>query len=209
VRGRRERSVARKQGLLQHEALWFFPLRLPPGRVYGLMMAAARKVLELYRRLRPGRDKSEPPTSPFALDDRERGGVADELVVNTSNPDWFTQLARAYKLRSHVVLVDDAKVGINPESETLLAMGLRAKLNPREWAAVLVALGLLGMGAWLIVMAVLDPEPYSKIIGAITAGAILFGTGGFAAIRILTKHKPPKVTVSTKGLAIAFEIAWE
>ena len=52
---------------------------------------------------------------------------------------------------------------------------------------------------------VLDPEPYSKVVSTIVAGAMLLGAGGFAAIRILTHHKPPKVTLSPRG----FEIAWE
>jgi hypothetical protein len=126
-------------------------------------------------------------------------------IIKTSSSGWFAQLARAYRLRTRVVLVDDAEVGIHPEAQTLLDMGKHARLRPREWAGVFVALGMGAMGAWILVMAVLDPEPYSKILGTILAGAAIFGAGGFAAIRILTHHKPPRVTVSTKG----FEIAWE
>jgi hypothetical protein len=131
--------------------------------------------------------------------------MAEEMTIKTSSVDWFSQLARAYKLRTRVVLVDDAKVGINPESETLLDMGKRARLSAREWAGVMVSLGMGVVGAWVIVMAVLDPEPYSKVVGTIVAGAVLLGGGGFAAIRILTHHKPPKVTFSPRG----FEIAWD
>ena len=126
-------------------------------------------------------------------------------IIRTSSSGWFAQLARAYRRRVRVVLIDDGEVGIHPEAQTLLDMGKHAKLRPREWAGVLVALGMSALGAWLIVMAVLDPEPYSKILGTIVAGAAIFGAGGFAAIRILTDHKPPKVTVSRQG----FEIAWE
>ncbi len=108
-------------------------------------------------------------------------------------------------MRIRVLLVDDAHVGIKPESETLLDMGKRAKLSFREWAGVMVSLGMGLMGAWVIVMAVLDPEPYSKVASTIAAGVVLVGAGGFAAIRILTHHKPPKVKVSPLG----FEIAWD
>ena len=127
------------------------------------------------------------------------------MTIRTSNAGWFSELARAYKRRARVVLVDDARVGISPESETLLDMGKRAGLSPREWAGVLVSLGMSAVGAWVIVMAVLDPEPYSKVVSTIIAGAMLLGAGGFAAIRILTHHKPPKVTLSGRG----FEIAWD
>jgi hypothetical protein len=131
--------------------------------------------------------------------------MAEEMMIKTSSAGWFSQLARAYKLRARVRLVDDAKVGISPDSETLLDMGKRARLSAREWAGVLVSLGMSVVGAWIIVMAVLDPEPYSKVVSTIVAGAVLLGAGGFAAIRILTHHKPPKVTLSPRG----FEIAWE
>jgi hypothetical protein len=126
-------------------------------------------------------------------------------IIRTSASGWFKQLARAYRARDRVVLVDDANVGIHPDSETLLDMGRRASLSPREWAGVLVALGMSTLGAWLVIMAVLDPEPYSKVLGAIVAGAAVLGAGGFAAIRILTHHQPPKVTISPHG----FEIAWD
>lgn len=128
-----------------------------------------------------------------------------EDVIRTSSSGWFAQLARAYRARARVVVVDDARVGIHPGSETLLDMGRRASLSVREWAGVLIALGMSSVGAWLVMMAVLDPEPYSKVMGAILAGAAVLGAGGFAAIRILTHHQPPKVTISTHG----FEIAWE
>ena len=126
-------------------------------------------------------------------------------IIRTSSSGWFAQLARAYRVRARVVLVDDAHVGIHPHSETLLDMGRRASLSMREWAGVLIALGMSSIGAWVVVMAVLDPEPYSKVLGAIFAGAAVLGAGGFAAIRILTHHQPPKVTISTRG----FEIAWD
>jgi hypothetical protein len=132
--------------------------------------------------------------------------MAKEMMIKTSSVNWFAQLARAYKMRTRVVLVDDAQVGINPESETLLEMGRRARLTPREWGGVMVSLGMSLMGAWVMLMAVLDPEPYSKVVTTIVAGAALLGGGGLAAIRILTHHKPPKVTVSPLG---GFEIAWD
>jgi hypothetical protein len=135
------------------------------------------------------------------VDDEKAG----EMMIRTSSAGWFSELARAYKLRARVVLVDDARVGISPESETLLDMGKRAGLSVREWAGVLVSLGMSAVGAWVIVMAVLDPEPYSKVVSTIVAGAMLLGAGGFAAHRILTHHKPPKVTLSGRG----FEIAWD
>lgn len=129
-----------------------------------------------------------------------------ELLIKTSFPQWLKQLAEAYKDRTHVVLQDDAQVGIDPRVDTLLKMGIKARLAKREWAGVLISLGIAGMGAWLIVMAVLDPEPYTKVAATIACGAVLLGTGGLVAIRILTHLKPPNIRVMKSG---AFEIYWD
>jgi hypothetical protein len=131
--------------------------------------------------------------------------MARELVIKTSQPNWLPKLTRAYKRRKRTLLVDDANVGINPQSETIIDMAKHAKLSPREWASVVTASGIGVVGAWLIVMAVLDPEPYSKVFGAIAAGGFLLSGGGFMAIRILTGHKPPNVRMSPRG----FEITWD
>ena len=131
---------------------------------------------------------------------------AGAIVVRTSTPGWLASLAKAYKARTSVHLVDDAKVGVNPVHDTLLDMGRKANLSQREWLAVLVSLGVGAGGAYLLGMAILDPEPYSKIAFALGTGALLVFGGGFAAIRILVGHKPPNIKVSADG---SFEIVFE
>jgi hypothetical protein len=125
--------------------------------------------------------------------------------IATSQQNWLGELSRSYRAREPVLLVDDARIGINPESETLLLMGRKAKLTAREWSAVLVCLGVSALGAYLLVMAILDPEPYSKIAFALATGALLAGSGGFMAVRILTTIKPPRVKMTAQG----FEIEWQ
>lgn len=127
------------------------------------------------------------------------------LEIRTSSRDWLAQLAHAYQARTAVSLVDDARLGVDPVQQTLLEMGRKANLPVREWVAVLVGLGMSAVGAWLIVMAVLDPEPYSKIGIALGAGTILTLGGGLTAIRVITGFKPPHVVVSPKGFEIRFE----
>ena len=126
-------------------------------------------------------------------------------TIHTSNKAWVQELSRSYKRRSAVTLIDDAQIGINPETDTILQMGQKASLGVNDWVAVVVALGVAAAGAYLLVMAILDPEPFSKIAFAIGSGAVLTMGGGFAAMRVLTKTKPPKVKVTSSG----FEIAWE
>jgi hypothetical protein len=130
---------------------------------------------------------------------------SNALVITTSSANWLLSLANAYKSKTWVHLIDDANIGINPINETLLAMGRKANLSQREWIAVLVSLGVSVAGAYLLVMAILDPEPYSKIAFALATGALLIAGGGFSAVRILVGHKPPNVKVSPKG---GFEISW-
>ena len=127
------------------------------------------------------------------------------LTIKTTTEDWLRLLATAYTSQTPITLVDDAGLGVDPVHHTILEMGKKAHLTISDWMAVVVALGVSSVGAFLVVMAVLDPEPYSKIGFALGAGATMTMGGGFAAIRVLTRQKPPRVTVSPVG----FEIAWD
>lgn len=129
-----------------------------------------------------------------------------DVIIRTSSPGWLASLASAYRWQRSVELIDDAGIGIDPIHDTLLDMGKKAKLSHREWIAVLVALGIGFAGAYLLVMAILDPEPYSKIAFALATGGLLVAGGGFAAIRVLVGHKPPNIRISPKG---GFEIFFE
>jgi len=126
-------------------------------------------------------------------------------LIRTSAAGWLKRVAEAYKARSPISIEDDAHIGIDPQEDSLLKMGIKAGLTRREWGAVLVSLGMAGFGVWLVVMAVIDPEPYSKVAAVIAAGAVLIGTGGLVAVRILTHVKPPNIRVSKSGV---FEIYW-
>jgi hypothetical protein len=128
------------------------------------------------------------------------------LIIRTSSQDWMASLAAAYKANMSVTLVDDANLGLDPMNQTLLDMGRKAHLSRREWTAVLIGLGMSSIGAFLILMAILDPEPYSKITFALGAGAAMTMGGGFAAMRVITGHKPPIVRLSPTG---GFEIRFE
>ena len=43
----------------------------------------------------------------------------NEVIIRTSERDWFRALAKAYKQKIHVLIIDDANVGIDPSSENL------------------------------------------------------------------------------------------
>ena len=126
----------------------------------------------------------------------------EEIQIRTSEKGWFTQLAQAYRQKTPVFLIDDARVGIDPAVDTLAAMGLKAKLTPREWSAVGVAVGLSAAGAAMVVLAFLDPEPTSKLGLLVGGGAVCVLTGGLTAVRILTKMRPPNVQIGQGGMKI-------
>jgi hypothetical protein len=93
-------------------------------------------------------------------------------------------------------------VGIDPAVESLAAMGLKAKLTPREWSAVTVAVGLSAAGGAMVILAFLDPEPTSKLGLLVGGGAVCVLTGGLTAVRILTKMRPPNVQIGPGGMKI-------
>jgi hypothetical protein len=127
-----------------------------------------------------------------------------ETIVKTSDPDWLRTLARLYRARTAGVILDDAGLGINPGDQSLLQMAREAGLSKREIGGVCVALGMSGVGVTMVVLAVLDPEPTSKLGLLVGGGAVCVLGGGFSAIRILTQHKPPNIRATPHGI----EISW-
>ncbi len=131
--------------------------------------------------------------------------MGEEIIVQTSDKGWLKQLADAYRHRHNVVIVDDAGVGIDPQNQSLLAMGRQAGLARQEWASVLISLGMSGAGVWMVVTAIISPEPTSKLGLLVIGGSILIFSGGFSAIRILTDQRPPTVEVTSRGIRLSWD----
>lgn len=129
----------------------------------------------------------------------------DETLIKTSDKRWLERLARAYKDRLPVSLIDDANVGIDPSTQTIFQLARSAGMSSREIAGAAVALGMSAAGAVMVALAFLDPEPTSKLGLMIGGGITCLLGGGFSAIRILTRERPPTVRVTPSG----FEIEWE
>ena len=136
---------------------------------------------------------------------RPRAEREDVVTLRTSEQGWFPRLAQAYRERTPVVLVDDARVGIDPRSQSLVAMGIRAGLSPADWTAVGVSAGVSAAGVLMVVLAFVDPEPTSKLGLLVGGGAVCVLTGGLTAVGILTRRRPPNIEVSARG----FSIHWE
>lgn len=127
-----------------------------------------------------------------------------QVHIRTSNPGWLKQLAKAYKSRERLLLIDDAGLGIDPSTQSLFDMGQRTDMAMRDWVGVLVSLGLGGAGIWMIRLAFLDPEPTSKLWLLVSGGCIALVTGGGMAIQILTERRPPTVRASPAGIDVCW-----
>jgi len=125
-------------------------------------------------------------------------------VLNTSDKDWFKQLAQSYQKRESIILIDTAGVGIDPDHQSLMQMGLKAKMTTREITGALTAMGIGATGMALLIAAYVDPEPYSKLGLLIGSGAVLTLTGGMSAVWIFMRQKPPNVKVSGKEINITW-----
>ena len=131
--------------------------------------------------------------------------ASPDSTIRTSEKGWLTRLSQAYRDRIPVRLVDDAKVGIDPEHQSIVSMGLSARLSPTDWVAGGVSLGLSAAGIVFVVLAFVDPEPTSKLGLLLGGGALCARTGGASAIGILTRRRPPNIEVDGKG----FRIRWD
>lgn len=127
-----------------------------------------------------------------------------QLTIRTSHKGWLTELAKAYKDQTPALVIDDANVGIDPSTHTLFDMGRKAELSTAEITAVCVSCGMSIAGIGMVLLAFYDPEPTTKLGLLVASGAVLALTGGFSAIYILTKKKPPNIKVGKNGI----EIAW-
>jgi len=124
------------------------------------------------------------------------------LQIRTSEKDWLSRLTEAYRRHAQVDLIDDAGAGIDPARQSLLQMGLSGRLTRREWTAVSVSSGMTVFGAGLVIAAILDPDPTSKLGLLVGSGALLALTGGFQTIHLLTRQRPPSITIAARGIHI-------
>lgn len=128
--------------------------------------------------------------------------VLPPTTIRTSEKDWLPRLTRAYREHTDVQLIDDAALGVDPATQSLLQMGLAGKLTRREWTAVSLSAGMTVFGAGMIIAAIVDPDPTSKLGLLVASGALLALTGGFQTIHLLTRQKPPSITISARGVHI-------
>lgn len=87
-------------------------------------------------------------------------------------------------------LIDDANIGLD-STDLVSAVKLIAKtkkagrIGAKGIATILTSLGLSSVGVWLVLAAIVDPEPTSKLGILIAGGVALIALGGLSILRSL------------------------
>jgi len=101
--------------------------------------------------------------------------------IRTSDPDWIKKGLMCYANKTHFVLIDDARVGISQDDLTsaisLIKASPRFGIARRRMLVILTAIGFSAVGIALIIAAIIDPEPTSKLGILLGGGVVLIVLG--------------------------------
>lgn len=110
--------------------------------------------------------------------------------IKTSQENWMNTAIKAYTAKKEFSLVDDAGLGLT-EKDVKSAISLMAfmkkekRVTIKELTTILIGLGITASGVWIVLAAIADPEPTSKLGLLIAGGLILALTGGLGTLRAL------------------------
>jgi hypothetical protein len=129
-------------------------------------------------------------------------------VVKTSHPDWLAEALHLFIEKKPFRFVDDAGKGFT-EADLISAVQLiraareKAGVPWKSICTILAGMGISGTGMALIWLAVIDPEPTSKLAILLVGGVLLIFTGSLAILRALGFS----FRVSARGEFGEFEVA--
>ncbi len=123
-----------------------------------------------------------------------------KIVVKTTDPDWLKKALQLYTDKKPFTLIDDKKIGLTPNDvQTAVNLIKAAKrkdnFSIKDIMKVLASLGVSGIGVWMIVAAIMDPEPTSKLGILLAGGVALAFTGSLALLFTLGANFSVKVKV--------------
>ena len=112
------------------------------------------------------------------------------LIIKTSEEGWLKKSLELYSKKQTFTLVDDARVGLN-EKDLVSAVTLiraakkKAGFPIKTIFQALTSLGITGVGVYIVLLAIADPEPTSKLGLLITGGLMIAVTGSLGALSSL------------------------
>lgn len=108
-------------------------------------------------------------------------------IIRTSEVNWFESAINCYSEKTRFTFIDDANIGITDEdlkSAFNLILGVRKK-TVQTWKSivgVLAGMGISGMGIYIIGLAIVDPEPTTKLGLLVGGGLVIVLTGSLGAL---------------------------
>lgn len=111
-------------------------------------------------------------------------------IIKTSNKNWLEEALKEYSNKKEFTLVDDKKFKIRErdlKSAVSLIKAAKAKggKSITQITKALIGLGLSSAGIYVIIIAIADPEPTTKLSLLLVGGIILAISGGYGTLRAL------------------------
>ncbi len=112
------------------------------------------------------------------------------LVIKTSDNIWFEEAIKAFTEKKEFKFIDDAEFNFT-EKDLKSALHLIKATKKKKifsWKTivkVLTSLGISAIGVWIIILAIADPDPTSKLGLLIGGGLVIIMTGSYGALRSL------------------------
>jgi len=103
-------------------------------------------------------------------------------IIRTAEADWLEGAVKSYSEKIRFTFIDDANLGITQKdlkSAINLMAGAMAK-SDKTWKSlvgVLAGIGINFLGIYIIRLAIMDPEPTSKLGLLLGGGLVLVLTG--------------------------------
>lgn len=103
-------------------------------------------------------------------------------IIRTSEVNWLERAIKCYSEKTRFTFIDDANLGIiekDLKSAINLIRGASTKSDKtwRSIAGVLAGMGISTMGIYIIGLAIIDPEPTTKLGLLVGGGLVLVLTG--------------------------------
>jgi len=116
--------------------------------------------------------------------------IQPKKEIRTSQDNWVDVAIKSYTKKIEFNLIDDAELGLS-EKDVKSAMHLLAfmkrekRLSINDISTILIGLGITASGVWIVLAAIADPEPTSKLTLLIAGGMVLALTGSLGTLRAL------------------------